>query len=170
MTHPSVLAMWHAYQERRAALAPGSRQTAGPSLSGTSWGEPSAWHFCDNPADADECAQLVLEGKKRATSPAVAELALRGDAWPRVGDLHVITNWVGEAQCIIRTVAVTELRFGDVTAEHAALEGEGDGSLEFWRRVHREYYGRVLDGTESVVSDDLLILFEQFEVVFKASG
>ena len=56
--------------------------------------------------------------------------------------------------------------FHAVTAEHAALEGEGDGSLSYWRRVHRDYYRRVLVGTGRGFSDDMPVVLERFEVVF----
>lgn len=32
---------------------------------------PAAWHFCDNPIDADQCAALVPAGRKRATTPSL---------------------------------------------------------------------------------------------------
>lgn len=125
----------------------------------------SAWHFCDNEADADLCAELVLLGVKRATAPSLWELEDSGLAMPAVGDLHVVTNWAGVAQCVIRTTAVEVLPFVQVTNEHAALEGEGDGSLGYWRRVHRKYYQRVLRGTGRHISDDMPVVFERFDVV-----
>lgn len=131
--------------------------------------EPPAWHFCDNEADADECARLVLSGVKRATAPSVWELEAAGEPLPSVGDLHIVTDWAGVAQCVIRTVSVVVLPFHAVPAEHAALEGEGDGSLRYWRRVHRDYYRRVLAGTGHEVSDEILVVLEQFEVVFPSA-
>lgn len=124
------------------------------------------WHFCDNKEDADDCARLVLSGKKRATSPSVWELELSNDEIPKVGDLNLITNWDGVAQCIIRTVAVEIVPFNKVTSKHAALEGEGDGSLEYWRDVHQSYYERVLKGSDYEIKKDMPIVFEQFEVIY----
>lgn len=126
----------------------------------------SAWHFCDNESDADMCAQLVLLGKKQATAPSVWELQDAGMKMPEVGDVHVVTNWAGVAQCMIRTTSVEVLPFKDITPEHAALEGEGDGSLDYWRRVHRAYYQRVLEGSGRSVSDGMPVVFERFEVVY----
>ena len=56
--------------------------------------------------------------------------------------------------------------FDRVTHAHAAAEGEGDGSLEEWRRTHWEYYQRELAGTEFEPRDDMPIVCEYFTVVY----
>lgn len=124
------------------------------------------FHFCDNEADADLCAELVLAGRKRATAPCLAELELAGEAIPRPGDLAVVTNWAGEAQAIIRTSAVEIKRFADVDEDFARAEGEGDGTLAWWREAHRAYYQRVLAGSGHAAGDDLEIVCEHFEPLF----
>ena len=40
------------------------------------------------------------------------------------------------------------------------------GSRAHWRQTHRAYFQRVLKNDEDEVNDDLLIAFEEFEVVF----
>ena len=125
-----------------------------------------AWHFCDNQTDADECAELVLSGKKRASAPSLWELALNNEKIPEVGDINLVTNWEGIAQCIIRTVAVDIVPFNRVTPKHAALEGEGDGTLTYWRKVHQKYYERILEGSEYEFQKDMPVVCEQFKVVF----
>ena len=125
-----------------------------------------AWHFCDNKKDADKCAHLVLIGKKRATSPSVWELKINNQKTPEVTDLNLITNWDGIAQCIIQTVVVEIVPFNKVTSMHAGLEGEGDGSLQYWRNVHQAYYERVLEGSRYLFQNDMPVIFEQFEVVY----
>ncbi|MFP7723652.1 ASCH domain-containing protein [Lysobacter sp. A3-1-A15] len=144
--------MWREFQ----ALAP---STAGP--------EPaiSSWHFCDNPHDADECARLTLAGRKRATAPSRWSFEHAGEPLPRVGDLHVVTNWAGEAQCIIRITAVEIVPFDGVTADHARAEGEGDGTLAWWREAHWAYYQRELAGSGHPPRPDMPIVFEWFECV-----
>jgi uncharacterized protein YhfF len=127
---------------------------------------PAAWHFCDNESDADTCAALVLTGRKRATAPSLWFFELNGLVTPAVGQLEIVTNWKGIAQCIIRTTAVQVVPFREVTAEHARLEGEGDGSLASWQAVHWAYYQRELAGTKYLVTEDMPIVCQYFEVVF----
>jgi uncharacterized protein YhfF len=131
---------------------------------------PRVWHFCDNQADADECARLVLAGRKRATAPSLWGLQHRGDAVPAVGSLDLVTTWDGEACAIVRTCRVIVLPFSAVPAEHAAAEGEGDGSLTWWRRVHREYYARELADTPYAPTDDMPIVCQYFEIVYPDPG
>lgn len=123
-------------------------------------------HFCDNQHDADALAALVLAGTKRATACSLAELKAAGELPPQPGDHLVVTNWAGEAQCIVRTTQVDVVPLGQVSTEFAAIEGEGDGSLAYWQRSHRAYFQRVLASTSVAVDDALLIACERFERVY----
>ena len=152
--HPSVIEMW------RAFLA------STPDASALGTRDISAWHFCDNQYDADLCAALVLQGRKRATAPSAWGCAARGEPIPTLGEHHVVTSWDGIAQCVIRTTSVEIVPFDRVTAAHVAAEGEGDGSLEDWRRVHREYYRRELAGARFAPRDDMPIVCEYFMVAY----
>ncbi len=112
------------------------------------------------------CAALVLAGQKRATSPSLWFFEHHGLAPPSAGKLDIITSWNGVAQCIIRTTAVHIVPFRDVTAEHARLEGEDDGSLESWRAVHWAYYHRELYGTNYALTEDMPVVCQSFEILF----
>lgn len=154
--HETVKNMWREYLD---TLPPNDRESISEL-------KIPVWHFCDNKKDADECARLALSDKKRATSPSVWELKLNDQKIPEVSDLNLITNWDGVAQCIIRTIAVEIVPYKRVTSKHAGLEGEGDGSLKYWRKVHQPYYGRVLEGSDYEFKKDMPIVCEQFEVVY----
>ena len=156
--HASVTDMW------RAFLASGA---APPEAAAA---PVSAWHFCDNQQDADLCAALVLEGRKRATAPCVWGFTARGEPLPRAGEYHVVTDWQGIARCVIRTTATDIVPFNEVTAEHAAAEGEGDGSLAHWRATHMAYYARELAGTRFEPADTMPVVCETFVVVFPSPG
>jgi uncharacterized protein YhfF len=125
-----------------------------------------AWSFGDNPADADELAALVRRGDKRATTPSVWELEAAGEPVPEPGDLHVVTDAAGIAQCLIRTTHVEVVPFDRVDAAYARIEGEGDGSLAYWRRTHWAYYHRMLADTVYAPRPDMPVVCERFEVVF----
>jgi len=126
-----------------------------------------SWHFCDNEQDANECAQLVLDGIKQATSPSLWWYQANNEALGQVGDLNIVTNWAGEAQCIIETTKVSIVPFNEITEQYARLEGEGDKSLKYWQQVHWQYYSRELEHTEYTPSEDMPIVCEEFKLVFK---
>lgn len=129
----------------------------------------TAWHFCDNEQDANELAALVKAGIKRATASAYWEYEHDQEPLPVVGDYSVIINWNGEAQCIIRTTMIEIVPFNEVTIEFARSEGEGDLSLEYWRKVHWEYFGRCLQPICKQPEETMSVVCETFEVVYGAN-
>lgn len=145
--HPSINTLWQAYRE----LDPAAPEQP-----------TSAFHFCDNVEDANICADLVVAGQKRATASSLAELELAGLPLPAIGELSLITDGHGRARAIIRTTQVDIRRLGDVDADFAIAEGEGDLSMEWWRTAHDAYFNRVLAGSAYRVDDDLLIACEHF--------
>lgn len=131
---------------------------------------PPAWHFCSSEADANECARLVLAGKKRATSPSLWSFESTNEVLPQVGDLNIVTDWGGKAVCIIRTIKVQILPLNEITESHAKIEGEGDCSLAWWHKEHWDYYHRELQGTGRAPRPDMPIVFQEFECVFPAGA
>lgn len=131
--------------------------------------ELAHWHFCDNQYDADDCANLVASGDKRATCHSLWGLEQRNEPLPQVGELNIVTNWNGEAVCIIETTQVDILPLNEITAEHAFIEGEGDKSLEYWQKVHWDYYTRELTELGLAPKADMPVVFEQFKVVYLAN-
>ena len=128
---------------------------------------PKTVHFCDNEEDANECAQLVKKGIKRATSHSLLGLQYRKEPLPKIGDFTVVTDWGGKAQCIVRTTAVKFKPFFSIDEAYAELEGEGDKSLADWKKVHWDYYTRELEPFERVPRDSMIIVCEEFEKVFE---
>ncbi|KZN55821.1 ASCH domain-containing protein [Pseudoalteromonas luteoviolacea] len=129
-----------------------------------------SWHFCDNEKDANECLSLVLAGIKKATSPPLWWYQANKFELPKVGDLNAVTDWGGIASCIIKTVSVDIVPFDEVDATYAFLEGEGDKSLDYWRRVHWDYYHRELADTDFSPTKSMPIICEEFKVVYQLGG
>lgn len=119
---------------------------------------------------ADELADLVLQEKKTATSSAWPLYGLAAEALPEAGEYSVILNAAGEAVCIIRTTDVTVKPFCDVDAAYAALEGEGDLSLDYWRRMHRTFFAAALARAGLVFNEVMPVVCETFELVYPARG
>lgn len=125
----------------------------------------ASWHFCDNEKDANELAELVYRGEKTATCSSHWLYEVEGEPLPQVGDYSVIENWKGNAVCIIKTTAINIVPFGEVTAEHAAKEGEGDKSLAYWREVHKTVYTEECKVYDREFSEKMLVVCEEFEVM-----
>ncbi|MEM7380781.1 MAG: ASCH domain-containing protein [Bacteroidota bacterium] len=129
--------------------------------------EPRVTHFCDNEKDANECLGLVIKGKKRATSHSLLGLQYRKERLPKIGDFTIITDWEGKAKCIVRTVAVRLKPFFSIRSSYAKIEGEGDCSLEYWKKTHWDYYTRELEPHGRVPRESMIVVCEIFEKVFE---
>jgi uncharacterized protein YhfF len=115
-------------------------------------------------SDATALGLLVRDGRKRATASNYSWYRDDGEPMPQVGDLSVVLDGEGEPLCVIRTTGVEVRRFGDVDAEFAWTEGEGDRSLAYWREAHIAFFaaeGRPVDDNSDVV-------LERFELLWPA--
>lgn len=89
----------------------------------------------------DLLAQIRAGNKRGGTSLAWAHEADR-EPIPATGDMEIVVNHRNEPSLVLRFVDVTVVPFANVTAEFAAREGEGDGSLEYWRAAHLSFFER----------------------------
>lgn len=130
--------------------------------------EASYQTFCfgheETPELSDELARLVRDGSKRATAGLAAEYEADGEPRPEVDDYFVVTDSVGRAQAIIRTIWVADTRFGDVDERFAADEGEGDRTLAWWRDAHRRYF----ENAGYSIDEDSVMVLERFEKLWPA--
>jgi uncharacterized protein YhfF len=127
-------------------------------------GPYEAWAFGDPslPDLATKLAMLVRDGPKRATAGLASDYQEENEPLPEVGDLSVILDGEGAPVCVIRTTKVEIREFGDVDEAFAWDEGEGDRTLEWWRRAHLRFFER--QGTH--VDDDTLMVLEHFELLW----
>ena len=128
--------------------------------------KPLTYHYCDNKKDADECADLVVKKIKQATSPSVWWFEKYNEEFPKIGDLAIITNWDGEPKAIVRTIKTEIVKFKDITAEYARIEGEGDKSLAYWKETHWAYYTNEMKRFGEQPTLDMEIVCEYFETVW----
>jgi uncharacterized protein YhfF len=126
-----------------------------------------AFYFDDNEPSANALAQLVLSGRKRATASLVWSLEPAGAALPQPGSLSVVTTFAGKPVCVIETRSIDIVPFEEVTAEFAAVEGEGDGSLEYWRKAHTASFGRECRRIGRVADPRMPVACERFAVVYQ---
>jgi uncharacterized protein YhfF len=126
-----------------------------------------AFHFDDHESSANELGELVLRGTKRATAGLVWVFEHDGKPLPRVSDLSVVTNWAKKPLCVIETVQIDIVPYEEVSEEFAATEGEGDGSLRFWREAHWAYFGRECKRIGRVPEVRMPVTCERFAVVYR---
>ena len=105
------------------------------------WRALDRFSFGDSPALADELADLVLSGRRRATRWAVSDGPITS-----VGKRMVMLDGAGIPRAVLETVELVQRRFSEIDERFAFDEGEGDRTLTYWRtppELFREA-GRVL--------------------------
>ena len=114
-----------------------------------------AFAFGDGPELADELLGLVIRGIKTATCSTEDEpnTSTPGERW-------IVLDGHGEPRCVIETTEVSYRRFDEVEANFAFEEGEGDRSLDHWRKAHRAYFTR-----QGKFSEDMMLMCERFRLV-----
>ena len=123
-----------------------------------------AWAFG---AEPDLLAHLVDIGTKTATASACPLYELESEPLPEAGEYSIILNSKGDAVCVIQNTSVTVVPFDEVTAEHAYKEGEGDRSLDFWRRTHERIFTEWLNSAGLEFTSDMKVVCEEFSVVYR---
>lgn len=130
----------------------------------------TAFSFGDSAALADELAALVVAGQKRATASLPAQFESEGAPLPAAGDVSIVTRGDGTPVAIIETTDISLMPFGQVDAEFAATEGEGDGSLAYWRDAHTDFFGRVVARAGGRLDDATLVVCERFRLLCRDDG
>jgi uncharacterized protein YhfF len=98
--------------------------------------------YGDSPELSESLLALIREGRKRAGTSLLWSIEAENGAIPRVGEIEIVVDHRNEPSLITSITRVEVLAFSQVTPEYAAIEGEGDGSLEYWREAHWAYFSR----------------------------
>lgn len=117
--------------------------------------------------DADLLANLVVKGEKTATASAYQLYEIENEPLPKTGSYNIILDSKNNAMCIIETTKVYVEDFNKVSKEHAFKEGEGDKSLDYWRKGHKEFFVICMNEVGKEFSEDMKVVCEEFKVVFK---
>lgn len=125
------------------------------------------WYFGDNKELADELFDLVIKGEKTATTSLHCLYEFENEEIPKENSFSVVTDYEGNRKCIIETKKVTVLPFSEVKKEFAFKEGEDDKTLESWQREHIKFFNRELEKYNKTFSEDMLVVCEEFECVYK---
>ncbi len=112
--------------------------------------------FGDTPNHQDKLSLLVLNGKKTASCSAFnPDLS-----YPDVGEIFIVQDSKSEDVCKIKITKTQIIPFNEVNEGQAVKEGEGDLSLDYWRKEHLRFFK-----TEGTYKENMLLFFEEFIVI-----
>ena len=113
----------------------------------------------------DELAQLIMEGKKTATCSLYALYEIENEPLPKVDKYTIVLNSKNDPVAIIRTSEVQVIKMNEVPEEHALAEGEGNLTYDYWWNGHKKAFTNELKEHGMEFSEDMLLVFERFELV-----
>lgn len=126
--------------------------------------EYTAWQFG---VDADELAQLVLDGTKTLTCSGLKLYEVEDERLPESGELSIVLGADEAPECIIENTDVYTIPFKEVGLEIAYKEGEGDRSLAYWREAHLEFFIPEYRSLGMDFSEDDIIVVEEFRMIYQ---
>lgn len=121
--------------------------------------------FGDSAQLSSELLALIASGKKRGGASLHAAYAIEKLPVPQVGEIRIVLDFNEQPVFVTRNTAVDIVPFNTVGADFAACEGEGDGSLAYWRQAHLNYFTRTSPEFGITFSEDMLIVCERFELL-----
>ncbi len=126
--------------------------------------ELEMWHFAGDENTSNYLLDLVLAGRKRASSSSLEAYRIQDEDIPKVGELSIVTDWNGRPHCVVKTTKVHVIPYREITFEIAKLEGEDD-SLESWRDKHEMFFRKEGKELGYDFTEDMDVIFEEFELV-----
>ena len=117
------------------------------------------------PETADEGATLILNGIKTLTSSPFWDYP-DGNI-PFVGALAVLLDGSRRPRGIVETMQIEIMPFGAIAEEMARAYGEGERTVEWWRRVMGEFYRASAVRHGEVLTNDTRLIWEWFTVVHR---
>lgn len=130
-------------------------------------GSYEAWAFGDSPQMADELLDLVIRGIKTGTASSYEIYKANNELLPEVGGHSILLDGHGDPQAVIVTTKVHITSFDEVGADFAYTEGEGDRTLQSWRKDHENFFSREsLTFLKKPFDPKMKVVCENFRVVY----
>jgi uncharacterized protein YhfF len=82
-----------------------------------------------------------------------------------VGDIEIVLVHDHRPSFVTRLTSVKIIPYSQVTLEYATIEGEGDGSLEYWRHAHWSFFSRACERIGRTPHVDMPVVCNVFEVL-----
>ena len=121
--------------------------------------------FGDSPELSEELISLIRDGGKRGGACLQWTYEALGENLPQVGDVEIVLDHRNEPALFTRIIRVEAKPFNEVGADFAAVEAEGDSSLEYWRREHWKYFLRECARIGKTADESMIVICETFELL-----
>jgi uncharacterized protein YhfF len=121
--------------------------------------------YGDSEALSKDLLDLIRSGRKRAGTGLLWAHEAEGEPIGQAGDIEIVIDHHNRPCIVTRLLDVYVVPFRDVSADYAAIEGEGNGSLDYWREAHWAYFSRECARIGRPPSPDMPVVCSTFEVL-----
>lgn len=121
--------------------------------------------FGDSDALSEKLLSLIRGGQKRGGAGLLWAYESDAEPVPNIGEVEIVVNHLNAPALVTRITEVEVVPFNQVSARFAAREGEGDGSLEYWRKAHWAFFSRECQRIGRGPSDTMPVVCCSFEVL-----
>ena len=113
---------------------------------------------------ADWLADLVVEGKKTATTSGYVFYELEKEPMPQADEYSIVLDGQDNPVAVIQNQSVEVVPMNEVTEEFALAEGEGD--YQYWWDAHEEFFTQALKEFNIEFTPNMLVVCERFKKVY----
>ena len=117
-----------------------------------------------------EVLDLIRAGDKTGTFTLPWIVARTDQPTPRVGAAIILIDFDGTPALLVRLTGIVEVPFGQITAEHTAIDGSPVRDLSIWKPMHTQYWNAMLAPFSLSVSENMPVWIEKFELLYPDSA
>jgi uncharacterized protein YhfF len=121
--------------------------------------------YGDSAELSKELLELIKSGRKRAGTGLLWAYEHDHEPIAVSGDIEIVVDHRNQPALITRVVRSEIVAFNAVTAEYAAIEGEGDCSLDYWRKGHWNFFSRECRRIGREPTETMPVICNVFEVL-----
>ncbi|GHV55945.1 RNA-binding protein [Spirochaetia bacterium] len=122
--------------------------------------------FGDTSKMADDLLELIINGKKRGTTSLLKLYEIDKEKIPQKDSISIVLNRNNIPMAIIKDIDIKILSFNEIGENEAKIEGEGDCSLDYWKRIHRKFFEEECLKYKIKFDERMLVVFETFELIY----
>ena len=121
--------------------------------------------YGDSAELSSELLDLIKSGRKRAGTGLLWAYEHEREPSAKRGDIEIVVDHLNQPALITKIVSSEIVPFNKVSAQYAAIEGEGDGSLAYWRKGHWNYFSRECMRIGREPTETMPVICNVFEVL-----
>lgn len=117
--------------------------------------------FGGDEAESNALTAMVLSGQKQANCGSLEAYKIDMEPLPAVGNRYVVTDWNGNALCVIETLKVTIVPFNEITWEMAQKESNAE-NMATWEEIQAQFFEDDGDIMGYEFTLEMPVVFEEF--------